>query len=676
MLEPRRGRVSAVAALAAAAVVLLAAPRAMGEDPGARDATSHVLIGVSPAASFGVIVDGEVLPEGSVESDSLGILEFAIDDGALPPGAHTVSFSLPEPLVLSSVVVDSVTFSSAVVRWQTNIPSNSSIQYGPTDDYGDGTGVDPEMSLSHRMLMEGLVPAATYHFMAVSTDAFDRTSDSGDHVFETGPFPLEIADVTVSGVGPTWAVIGWTTTGPATSRIEYGLTDGYGLETAEDTLAVIEHSVMLTGLLDGTPYHFFVHSRDGHGQDASSPDSTFTTMELEPTGPPIIGDVEAVAERVNSVVVTWTTDRAATSQVRYGTRGNLDRSTEADTTLVTDHVVRVRPVAPRHEYTFVVLSACGADTSESAPFVFATELPDASSNDGKGVTIVRPGIVCVAETTATIAWSTDRPCTTWVEYGTDEDLGSASLPLPTRGCTYETSLADLLPGTLYYYRVCAWDEFGGDVYGEGSTFETCGFVDSDPPGSPRGLSGVVVEGGVSLEWIPCSEEDLCGYYVYRLRSARPDGGHDPFDIDRAVRLNALPLSGASYFDDDVDGHATYHYAVSAVDLAWNESAPSAPVTVQYGPSSAGLRLSIQPNPTFGSATLAYAAIPGVTVRARIYTATGRLVREISRTAAGSGEGSLAWDGRDSANMPVARGVYLCELSVGGEAVRRKFTVLR
>jgi hypothetical protein len=100
------------------------------------------------------------------------------------------------------------------------------------------------------------------------------------------------------------------------------------------------------------------------------------------------------------------------------------------------------------------------------------------------------------------------------------------------------------------------------------------------------------------------------------------------------------------------------------------------VTVRCGSGFADFRLSIQPNPSFGSATLAYAAAPGALIHVRIYTATGRLVREISCTAAASGEGSLAWDGRDSVNRPVGNGIYLCELSGAGEAVRRKFTVLR
>ncbi|MFH1689251.1 MAG: fibronectin type III domain-containing protein [Candidatus Eisenbacteria bacterium] len=673
-------RIGAVAALAAAVVVSLAVPDARADDEGTRDVTAHVLIGVSPSASFGVLVDGEALPETPVESDALGILEFAVNDAALPPGSHTVYFAPPDtppdPLVLSAVAVESVTTSSAVISWQTNIPSNSRVRYGLTDGYGNDTGVDPGMVLTHRMSVEGLAPETTYHCMAVSTDGFGRTSDSGDLTFETDLAPLEISDVTVSAVGPTWAVIDWTTTRPATSTVEYGLTGGYGQETTEDIQTVVDHSVTLTGLLDGTPYHFRVHSSDGDGLEASSPDSTFTTMDIEPTGPPIITDVEALVECINSVTVAWSTDRPATSQVRYGTRETLDLSTEADTTLVTEHVVCVGPVAPRHEYAFVVLSACGADTSESVASVFATELPAASFAAGKGVTIARPGVVCVTETTATLAWSTDRPCTTWVEYDVGKDFGSCSFPSPTRGWSYESTLDGLAPGTLYYYRVCAWDELGGEVCSEESEFVTREVLDPDPPNSPAGLSGIVADGGVLLEWLPCAEDDLRGYFVYRLQSERPGGEMNPFDIERAVRLNDLPWSGVSYLDADVGEQRVYLYAVSAVDHAGNESPVSEAVTVRLDEEFGGLRLTIRPNPTFESATLAYVATPGAPVSARVYSASGRLVREITRTADASGQGSLVWDGRDPFNVPVGSGVYLCEVVSGGEVARRKLTVSR
>ncbi len=679
MRETGNVRIDAVVAVAAAVVVLLGAAQALADD-GTRSVTSHVLVGVSPSASFGVMVDGGALSETPIESDALGILEFSIDDGALPPGSHTVYFApsefTPDPLVLSAVAVESVTMSSAVISWQTNIPSNSRVRYGPTDGYGGDTGVDPAMVLTHRMSVQGLVPETRYHFLAVSTDALGRTVDSGDRTFETGPAPLGISGVTVSAVGPTWAMVGWTTTRPATSQVEYGLTAAYGQQTPEDTQPVVEHSVMLTGLLEGTPYHFSVLSRDGYGLEASSTDSTFATMDVEPTGPPVIGDVAALADRINSVTITWSTDRPATSQVRYGTKEVMDLATCADSTLVTEHVVRLCPVVPMHEYTFVVLSACGADTAESAASVFTTEPPAESIVMGKGVTIARPGTICVAETTATVAWSTDRVCTTWVEYDIDKDFGSFSLPAPSRGCTYESTLDGLTPGTLYYYRVCAWDELGGEVYSEDCEFMTCEDLDPNPPDVPRGLSGVVVAGGVLLEWLPCSEDDLRGYFVYRLLAQRPGEEAGPFDAARAVRLNDLPLSGVSYLDCDIGEQALCRYAVSAVDNAGNESDVSEAVTVRFDEQFGGLRLAIRPNPTFESATLAYAAAAGARVSARIYSTGGRLVREMTRTADASGQGSFVWDGRDPFNVPVGSGVYLCEVASGGDVVRGKLTVSR
>ena len=324
----------------------------------------------------------------------------------------------------------------------------------------------------------------------------------------------------------------------------------------------------------------------------------------------------------------------------------------------------------------MVLSACGADTSESTASVFVTEPPAASITAGKGVTIVRPGVTCVAETTATVVWSTDRPCTTWVEYGTDKDFGSCSLPSPNRGWTYESTLADLRPGTLYYYRVWAWDELGGEVYSSAGEFVTCELLDPNPPSPPGGLSGRVIEEGVLLEWLPCGEEDLRGYFVYRLQSERPGDEVVPFDVARAVHLNDLPLSGVSYLDGDIGEQTLYQYAVSAVDLAGNESAVSEMVTVRLDGEYGGLRFTIRPNPTFENATLAYVAAPGAPVRARIYSAGGRLVREIARTADSSGRGSLVWDGRDPNHVPAGSGVYLCELVSGGEAVRGKLTVSR
>ena len=70
--------------------------------------------------------------------------------------------------------------------------------------------------------------------------------------------------------------------------VEYGITDAYGETATEDTLAVVEHSLMLTGLLDGTDCHFRAVSSDGYRMVAVTAGSAFSTLELEPTGPQVM----------------------------------------------------------------------------------------------------------------------------------------------------------------------------------------------------------------------------------------------------------------------------------------------------------------------------------------------------------------------------------------------------
>jgi hypothetical protein len=97
-------------------------------------------------------------------------------------------------------------------------------------------------------------------------------------------------------LGPISASIGWKTDELSSSQVEYGTTATYGkLEPAQpDTdptvlgtdgkplyAGVIDHSVVLTGLLPNTTYHYRVKSKDAAGNQAiSEEDQTFTTTEV------------------------------------------------------------------------------------------------------------------------------------------------------------------------------------------------------------------------------------------------------------------------------------------------------------------------------------------------------------------------------------------------------------
>src|SRR6266540_737800 len=103
-----------------------------------------------------------------------------------------------------------------------------------------------------------------------------------------------ITGVSSSAVTHNSATISWTTNEPADSQVEYGTTTAYGQSTALDPALVTAHSQGLSGLTQGTLYHYRVRSIDATGNLAVSGDFTFTTSTLDTTAP-VISDVTAGA---------------------------------------------------------------------------------------------------------------------------------------------------------------------------------------------------------------------------------------------------------------------------------------------------------------------------------------------------------------------------------------------
>jgi hypothetical protein len=91
--------------------------------------------------------------------------------------------------------------------------------------------------------------------------------------------PPKITDVKVSAITSTSATVNWTTTEPATSEVDYGPTNGYGLSAADGNL-VTDHKVVInSSFLDpAKTYHFMVKSADAAGNAVSATDATFTTL--------------------------------------------------------------------------------------------------------------------------------------------------------------------------------------------------------------------------------------------------------------------------------------------------------------------------------------------------------------------------------------------------------------
>ncbi|HYT24785.1 MAG TPA: carboxypeptidase regulatory-like domain-containing protein, partial [Candidatus Polarisedimenticolia bacterium] len=91
-----------------------------------------------------------------------GLVSSANSTGNPPP---------PSPLVITNVQSGSVTTSSSQIVWTTNVPANSSVDYGTTPAFGTSTAVDSVMVTAHQVTLSSLAAGTTYYYQVNSTDS-------------------------------------------------------------------------------------------------------------------------------------------------------------------------------------------------------------------------------------------------------------------------------------------------------------------------------------------------------------------------------------------------------------------------------------------------------------------------------------------------------------------------
>jgi uncharacterized lipoprotein YddW (UPF0748 family) len=268
------------------------------------------------------------------------------------------------PPVISNVQAMNVTNTAATITWTTDTASSSQVNYGPTASYGSSSPLDNTPVTSHSVTISGLSANALYHYQVISTNAYG-TTNSTDYTFTTAG-PPTISNVQASNVTGGGATITWTTNSAANSQVRYGLTSGYGSQTALDQTNVTSHSVMISGLTPNTPYHYQAVSVNAYGF-AQSDDFTFTTA-----GAPVISGVSATGVGPNGATIIWTTDTPADSQVEYGTTTSYGSATTLNATPVTAHSVTLSGLTANTPYHYRVRSANAAGATYSGDFTFTT----------------------------------------------------------------------------------------------------------------------------------------------------------------------------------------------------------------------------------------------------------------------------------------------------------------
>lgn len=297
---------------------------------------------------------------------------------------------------ISAVMPRNITYNSVVIGWSTNETSNSQVEYGPTETYGNATYLKKESVTSHSVLITNLSKSTVYHYRVKSRDSAGNLTISRDFTFKTNTDEKSALDTTaptitgviIINITTTGAKVGWNTSEASTTQIEYGLTTSYGMSLNAGAALTLTHAQTLSNLTPRTLYHVRVKSADGAGNLSVSGDLTFTTLSsTSDTTPPTFSLIKATNVATGSVAISWQTNELSNSQVEYGTTTTYGFSTLLAPALVLAHTQTIASLQIGTLYHYRVKSRDGAGNlavSQDQTFVVGSTTPPGGGGGGGG----------------------------------------------------------------------------------------------------------------------------------------------------------------------------------------------------------------------------------------------------------------------------------------------------
>jgi len=90
-----------------------------------------------------------------------------------------------KPPTFSGLSASSITTSGATLKWTTNEPATSQVEYGPTTSYGQSSPLDTTLVTNHTVSLTGLAAGTLYHYRTHSKDAAGNEGIGTDATFTT-----------------------------------------------------------------------------------------------------------------------------------------------------------------------------------------------------------------------------------------------------------------------------------------------------------------------------------------------------------------------------------------------------------------------------------------------------------------------------------------------------------
>ncbi len=479
------------------------------------------------------------------------------------------------PPIISNIVTSNVTVQSALVSWDTDQLSNSTVYYSNT--LGDFTnapsvGVATVVSGGHSVFLSGLTPGLTYYIQVSSANANGgvSTDTGGDASFITSSGPV-ISNVQSTAIQNTSASITWVTTESSNSHVIYStnasLTNPVDVAVSSSTTS---HSVPITGLTANTAYYYYVTSgvtEDKHIVQGEVQYYTFTTT-YDITQPVITFDPETDITDITetSVTISWVTDDLASSSIEYSTDTSYS-STDSNNNLNTNHSFGISGLTKGTLYNLRLKS-----TDVNGNLTTLTDLTFLTDD----LSDVTPPVISslsaeeVFDTTAIISWTTNEPANSLVEYGNETGVYSLSTPNALFNYSHTVVLTGLTVSTLYYFRVTSEDGSVNSVSSDELTFTTSAMLTTGGGGSHNTdsnaptISNVLVKDiGRDMATVEWSTDEIAD-------SAVEFGKTETYGL---ASINRTTVQTHSQIITWLSSDTLYHYRITSADASGNVSSP-------------------------------------------------------------------------------------------------------
>jgi len=200
-------------------------------------------------------------------------------------------FRTTEVPKVSNFTVNDIREHSAVVSWDSNIPTTSEVEYGLADEEVlQNYGVD-KLSAAHSLLLTSLKERVRYRVRIMSRDVVNSiiTSEFKEFTTSIDDQPPLIKNLEAEGLltkrDSVQVFVSWETDEPSTGLVYYekGVERGRELlqKSKEDANYTTSHIVILSDFLPGVLYQLRVESADRAGNKAVSEDYTILTPQKE-----------------------------------------------------------------------------------------------------------------------------------------------------------------------------------------------------------------------------------------------------------------------------------------------------------------------------------------------------------------------------------------------------------